>query len=667
MNKFEYLFSPGKIGTMELKNRIIMPAVHANYAPDGTISPKIINYYRERARGGAGLIITGGCAIDDVGAGPLMIKVSGPEYKEGLAELAAGVKKEGAKVALQLYHSGRYAFSAFTGIQPIAPSPIASRLNQETPRELATAEIPELIDKFVRAAVLVNEAGFDAVEVLAGAGYIISQFLSPLTNKREDEYGGSPENRMRFGLEVAGKIRAAVGPEFPVMVRLAGNDYMEDGNTNEEAVAFSRRLQDAGVDCINVTGGWHETLVPQTTMGVPPGVFVYLAQNIKKNLHIPVVASNRINDPYLAEGILRDGRADFIGMARVLIADPEFPEKALRGREKSIRKCIGCNQGCMDYVFSLQPLTCLVNPRVGREEETKIIPADKKKKILVIGGGAAGMEFARVAAMRGHRVSLWEKSSRPGGQLHLAAAPPGRGDFANFAAYLANQMEELAVEVKLNTEADRESIAREKFDTLVVATGALPANPPLPGSDLPHVVSAWDVLEGDTAVGNRVVIVGGGAVGVETAVYIAETGAVKGEDLRFLLLHNAEELAVLKQIAARGHKDITIVEMVKGVGKDIGLSTRWTILAALKKSGVAIRTKSTVQEITPEGVKIETAEGTEFIPADTVVLAIGSKSDDSLYNSIKESYPEVYLVGDAYSPRKALEAVRDAFELGLKV
>ncbi len=664
---FKVLFTPGQIGGMTVQNRIVMPALHLNYSPDGAVNARIINYFRERARGGPGLIIIGGCAVDDLGPAPLMIRVDHPRFLPGLSELAAAVKAEGVKIAAQLYQAGRYTYSAVTGRQAVAPSAVPSRLTRETPRELTVVEIREIQASFVRAALLLKEAGFDAVEVLASAGYLISQFLSPLTNQRSDEYGGTMENRMRFGLEVVEKIKEAAGAGFPVLVRVAGNDFMPGGNTNDEAVIFCRALEAAGADCLNVTGGWHETHVPQTTMSVPPGAFSYLARNIKMAVNIPVIACNRINDPLLAERLLAEGSADFIGMARALIADPGLPAKAKGGRIAEIRKCIGCNQGCMDHVFSLQPVTCLVNPQVGREEETVLTPVSVPKKVLVVGGGPAGLEAARVAALRGHRVTLWEKSDRLGGQLNLALVPPGRGDFRHLITYLAGEAERLCVTVCLNKEATAAEILAADFDACIIATGSLAVKPDLPGVDGANVVQARDILAGRAVTGRKVVVVGGGAVGVETALYLARQGALDADSLFFLLQTGAEKPETLARLAARGHKEVTLVEMAQGLGRDVGISTRWTLLADLRRSGVTTHDKTTVTAITPEGITA-LKDGEEiFLAADTVVLATGSAADDALFCQLEGKMAGLYLLGDACRPRKALEAMHDAFNLAASV
>ena len=656
------LLTPVKIGGMELKNRVVMPAMHLGYCQDGLVTERLVEFYRARARGGVGLIFVGGCAIDEHCLGN-MIKIDDDKYIPGLTELAGAVHEEGGKIAAQLYQPGRYSHAFWAGVQPVAPSAVTSRLTGQKPRELNLDEIKAMVDKFARAAVRAKEAGFDAVEVIASAGYLVSQFLSPVTNLREDEYGGNFEQRMKFGLEVAAQVRDAVGSEYPVLFRVGGSDYMPGGNTNREIAAFCARLEEAGVDAFNVTGGWHETKVPQITMAVPTGAFAYLARGIREAVQVPVVACNRINDPLLAEEVLQNECADLVGMARAMIADPELVAKAAQGRFVEIRKCIGCNQGCLDAVFTMQPVGCLVNPQAGMECEGGH-PAAHSKKVLVVGGGPAGMEAAKTAAERGHRVTLWEKSERLGGQLVLAAVPPGRKEFATFVEYLVSEMARLGVEVELGKDADDNNIVAFGADAVIMATGATPAELPVDGAKEPSVVQAWDVLAGKASSGKRVVIVGGGAVGCETAIHLAQKGTIDAETFHFLAMNGAEDLERLKELATRGIKEVTVVEMRKSVGADIGISTRWVILQELRRLGVRVVTGAKVSAINAQGVLVGQGGEEQLLEADTVLLAVGSRPASKLCEKIKERLPEVYMVGDAVAPRKALDAVRQGYLAG---
>lgn len=659
------LFTPIKINRMELKNRIVMPAMHFLPSWDGMLLPHHTDYYVERASGGVAMIIIGGCTIDEFSGAVDMISVRDDKFIPALSQLAKAVQAHGAKIAAQLYHAGRYSHSLLMGgRQAVSSSPVRSKFTGETPRELSIPEIKQVQMNYALAALRLKRAGFDAVEVIASAGYLISQFLSPIVNKRKDEYGGEYENRMRFGLEVAKEIRREVGPDFPLIFRVAGNEFMEGGLENKEAQIFCRELEKAGVDMINVTGGWHETRVPQITMGLPRGGFTYLAQGIKQAVSIPVMACNRINDPFLADQILRDGQADLVGFARGLIADPELPNKAMAGRFQEINCCIACNQGCFDTLFNRQPVTCLVNARAGAEAKLTIEPAKHKKKIMVIGGGPAGTEAARVAALRGHEVCLYEKNERLGGQLPLAAIPPGRGEFLTFVNYLEKQLSKLNVVVRTRTEATLLNVELEKPDVIIIATGAEAVAPNIKGADRPNVLMAWDVLSGKVDTGLEVIIIGGGAVGLETALFLARKGTLNPETLHFLMFNQAERVETLNTLLYRGLKKITVLEMLKKIGEDIGPSTRWSIRQDLARLSIKTMTSATAREITAEGVIID-REGTEmFIPGDTVVIATGARPVNALYEKLKERVPEIHLIGDAKAPRKALEAVAEGLAVG---
>ncbi|MBW2116444.1 MAG: FAD-dependent oxidoreductase [Deltaproteobacteria bacterium] len=666
--KFPYLYSPININTMELKNRIVMTAMHLGYTPKGEATDCLINFYTMRARGGVGLIVVGGCSIDEYGSMSSMIGIHDDRYIPGLKRLTRAVKTGGAKIAAQLYQAGRYTHSAMIGgRKPFSSSAVRSKLTGETPRALELEEIQGVQDKFGKAAVRAKESGFDAVEILASAGYLISQFLSPITNLREDKYGGSLENRMRFGIEVGEKVRAAVGKDYPILVRLAGNDFMEGGNRNQEAKIFASELEKAGVDLFNVTGGWHETRIPQLTMFVPRRAYVYLAQGIKSAVSTPVLASNRINDPHVGEEVLRNGEADLVTMARGLIADPDLPNKAKEGKSDLIYHCIACNQGCFDSVFQMKPVTCTVNPRAGKEGELKSEPAPEAKKVLVIGGGPGGMKAACTAAERGHKVTLIEKHDTLGGQLLLNRRIPGREEMVTAAKDLVSNLKALDVEVLLNREADIPFLKDMSLDAIVVAAGARPILPDIPGIDGKNVVQAWDVLAGRFGVGKKVVILGGNAVGLETALYLANQGTLSPDVLHFLMTNRAESIETLTELLNKGNKNVTVVEMIEKAGKDVGLTTRWTIMAELKRLGVTVMTKTKAVGIKAGGMEIERENGVDFLPADSVVIAAGSAPENGLVSKIKRLVPEVHTIGDAKEPRKALDAIREGYIVGLKI
>ncbi|MFP4226536.1 MAG: FAD-dependent oxidoreductase, partial [Desulfobacterales bacterium] len=614
------LFQPISINGLDVKNRIYLPAMHLNMAENFEVTEQLVAFYERRARGGAGMITVGFATVDEMSGNSLNIGAHKDDFIPGLKRLAAAINDNGARSCVQLNHSGRYNFSFFLdGKQPVAPSPIASRLTKETPRELSIEEIKGIIESFAQAAGRVKAVGFDAVEVLSGTGYLISEFLSPLTNKREDEYGGSFENRIRFGLEIMQAIKKTVGADYPLIVRMNGNDFMPGGQGRDELREYAKALVSqggVGALCINV--GWHEARVPQITTSVPRGAFAYLSRGIKEVVDVPVIASHRINDPETAREMIADSMCDMVAMGRSLIADPDFPEKCRTGREKEIIHCVACAQGCFDNLFKLKHVECLCNPVAGHECEISCEVTETPKKVMVIGGGAAGMNAAIAASDRGHDVSLYEKGDHLGGQLYLAAAPPGREEFAELARDLENQISIRNIRICLNTAVDEALIDKEKPDHIILATGAVPMAPPIPGIELPHVVQSWDVLSGKAYTGRNVVVVGGGAVGVETALFLAEKGTLSAETLKFLFVNQAEDPDVLYEMATKGTKQVTVLEMMEKIGKDFGKTTRWGMLQDVSRYGVQSRVATKALEITEKGIRIETGNGPEEIPADTV-------------------------------------------------
>ncbi len=662
------LFEPIKMHDLEVRNRIFMPAMHMNMAENFQVTDRLVHFYAERAKGGAGMISVGYATVDEMSGSTMNIGAHKDEFIPGLSRLAAAIRDNGARAAVQLNHSGRYNFSFFLdGKDPVAPSAVASKMTRETPRELAPEEIREIIEAFGRAALRVKEAGYDAVEVLSGTGYLISQFLSEVTNKRTDEYGGTFDNRMRFGLEVMQRIKAATGEDFPLIVRINGNEFMPGGLGRKDLQQVARRLVEVGVDAICVNVGWHEARVPQIIAGVPRGVFAYLSRGIRDSVDVPVIASHRINDPGLAREMISDGLCDMVAMGRALIADPYLPEKAETGREKELVHCIACAQGCFDNLFKLKAVECLCNPRAGYEKETEQKRTGEPKKVMVVGGGAAGMSAAAAAADLGHEVTLYEKSARLGGQLHLAGAPPGREEFVQLAVDLQGQLAARGVRVILNCEVDEALLEKENPQAVILATGALPVSPPVPGKDLPHVLEAWDVLEGKVRTGRRVVIVGGGAVGVETALLLSDKGTLSGDDLKFLLLNKAEDPSDLYELASRGTKEVVVVEMIDRVGTDIGKSTRWAMMQDADRAGITTRTATRALEITESGLKVEVGDQVEEIPADTVIMAVGSTPYNPLQGLVEKKGISLKVVGDAVQPAKAFEAIHQGFAAGRSI
>ena len=659
------LFESIRINTLELKNRIYLPAMHLGMCEDFMVNDRLVAFYAERARGGAGMIVVGNATVDDVSGNSQYIGAHLDEHLPGLTKLAAAINDNGAHSAVQLNHAGRYSHSFLMGgKEPVAPSAIASNLTREVPKALDTKGIKSIIASFSDAAFRVQKAGFSAVEVLSGTGYLISEFLSPLTNKREDEYGGSLENRMRFGLEVMAAIRGRVGTDYPVIVRLDNNDFMKGGMPREELEVYAQRLVQVGVDALCIKGSWHEARVPQLTPNVPRGMYGYLARNVKEKVDVPVIASHRINDPKTARQLIGDGFCDMVAMGRGLIADPFLPEKAQAGRENEIVHCIACAQGCFDNLFKLKHVECLCNPRAGHELETRPVKSEYSQKVMVVGGGAAGMSAALAAHENGHDVILYEKEVRLGGQLHLASAPPGREEFLQLAKDLEAQLSLTSVKLAMNTCVDEGVIASEKPDHVIVATGAEPVVPPIKGVDKRHVVQAWDVLSGKAHTGQKVVIVGGGAVGVETALFLAEKGTLSGEAVKFLLLNQGETPDVLRELASKGSKEIVLIEMQEKVGKDIGKSTKWGMLQEMGRSRITVQVGTRVLEVADGGLFVAFGESREFVSADTVVLASGAVSVNPFGEMLESRGISFTKVGDAREIALAFDAVHQGFAAG---
>lgn len=664
---FDPLFQPIRLNTLLLANRIVMPAMHLAMADGGLVTDQIVAFYAERARGGAGLITVGYATVDDHSGAPDCLGAHDDAFVPGLARLAAALHEGGARASIQLNHAGRYAHSLFLcGRQPVAPSAVASRLTHEEPRALTLAEIDEVVAAFGRAATRAIQAGFDAVEILSGTGYLISEFLSPLTNRRDDAYGGSLANRMRFGLEVVAAVRRAVGAGVPVIVRLNGNDFMRGGQDPEELKVYARELARAGVDALCVNVGWHEARIPQIVASVPRGAYAYLARGIREAAGIPVIASHRINDPALARELIADGWCDLVAMGRALIADPELPNKAREGREREVMHCVACGQGCFDHLFEMRHIECLCNPRAGHEG-VPVPRSTAPKLVLVVGGGPAGMSAALGARAAGHTVVVCEQEVRLGGQLFLAGAPPGREEFVELAHDLATRLAVEGIPVRTGLAVDRGLLEKEKPDVVVVATGARPIAPPIPVQPGARVVQAWEVLAGRVAVGARVVIVGGGAVGLETALFLAEKGTLSADVVKFLLVNKAETPERLYELATRGSHQITIIEQIDRVGADVGRSTRWVMLQDLERLGVTTLPSATALAVTPEGVRLERDGVPTDLAADTVVLAAGAASYRLLADVLQQLGLAYRVVGDAERIGTAFDAVHAGWRLGVSL
>lgn len=665
------LFEPATLGNLHLPNRVVMTALHLGMADEnGHITDRLIDFYVERARNLVGLIITGVSFFHPSGRGYLglrdMIGIHDDDCLQGLTKLSRALKAHGSRLVIQLSHPGAHAYSKLTGVQAVSPSGLPSEITGEETHKLSLGDIDSLLDQFVQAAARARDAGIDAVEILCGKG-LVGQFLSPLKNLRRDGFGGTLEGRMRFGLEILRRIKGKLGKDYPLIFRILGEDFYPATRTREEALVFSKALQDLGVDALDVTVESHAAVVPRDTMDVPPGVFLYLTQTVKSFVDVPVIGNIRLNDPFLAEEAIKSGKVDLVGIARGFLSDPELLLKAKEERPDQIRRCIGCCQGCLGMVLQGKPVSCLVNPQAGREGELRITPAARKKRVMVVGAGPAGMEAAWVLAQRGHDVFLLEEKEAVGGQLQVARVPPGRKDFGLCLEYLVKELTRLGVRIELNREVTAEHVLREKPQAVVLATGATALIPHIPGAEKNHVYTATAILAGQGVIGRQVIIIGGGSVGCETALHIAKMGLFTAQQMEFL----AEWCILDYQAAlkmALAQRSVTILEIQEVTGRDIELHTRVSIMASLARHQVKILNQAKVVEITDDGVYYLRQEKERvFLPGDTVVLAVGSRANEQLWEKFRGHIDEVYSVGDCRSPRTALEAIREGFEVGLKI
>ena len=620
---------------MTVKNRIVLPPMGTRFADVmGQATQRHIDHYQARARGGAGLLIVPWVLVEskyELKTGRLRLDTD--EYIRGLNEIVEAVHPYGAKIAVQLAEGGR-AISKSEALQgqPVAPSAAYCAPYGTTAREMTVEEVEYFVDKFADASYRAKVAGFDAVEYHAASGYLISQFLSPFVNKRTDKYGGTPEKRLTFLLEIIEKTREKVGPDYPLMVRISGDEFVEGGLTLEDNKYIAKRLEEAGVDCIDVTMGivesYHKAMPP---MSVPRAAYMHLPEGIKQSVSIPVIGVGRINDPVLGEQLLEEDKADLIAFGRALLADPELPNKARRGDFEDITPCIACNR-CEMATSDNVHVRCTVNPRLGREWMYPLDKAAEPKEVTVIGGGPAGLTAATKAALRGHTVTLYEKQNRLGGQLVLAAAPPHKDELTYLNAYLETQARKAGVKIRLGEEVTPEKLAALTADAVILATGSRQILPRISGIDGPDVVYAWDVLEGEATVGDAVVVVGGGMVGLETAELLAVQG-----------------------------KKVHVVEMLPEAGKDMEPFSKIFVLERFNEMGVEVSTSCMVNRISPGVVEaINSGWRRCMFPADTVVIAVGSCANDPLSATLQELDAEVYTVGDCSEPSRILEAIRDA-------
>jgi 2,4-dienoyl-CoA reductase-like NADH-dependent reductase (Old Yellow Enzyme family)/thioredoxin reductase len=613
-----------------------------HYADEsGAVTERLKNYYAERARGGVGLIIIESGYIHPLGRGGLKrLGLHDDQLIPGLKELVDLVHTEGARICSQLHHAGRQInVKATNGMYPVSASSIPAGMEGIVPRTLKIGEIEELIEAFGQAARRSLEAGFDAILIHAAHGYLIHQFLSPLANTRQDRYGGNFNRRLRFLKEVVHRCREVAGKEFPLMVRISASEFIPGGITLRDGQKIAQHLEKWGVKTIHVSGGTHDTQEMEIQpMAIPRGCLVPLAEGVKKAVRIPVATVGRIVDPQMAEEILQAGKADLITLGRALLADPEFPKKTQEGRWEDIRPCIGCLQGCRDHLYQGLPITCLVNAQAGLEMEYKIKPAEKLKKVFIIGGGPGGMEAARVAALRGHEVTLVEKNDHLGGQFHLASLPPGKEEIRFFLKYLILQLHKLGVKVILNRELTAADVAKVEADALILASGGIPQKPVIPGVDQENVLTVWEALLAPERVGKKVLVIGAGAVGAETADFLADRT-----------------------------REVSLIEMAQEIALDEERTNRKLLLRRLGEKGVKIRVVTQARAILPEGVEVESNGWREILPADTVVLATGIRPNRDLEEAMKRLSLAFNKVGDCVEPRKAIDAIHEGFKVALNL
>ena len=640
---FPHLFTPGKIGSLTLKNRIMKaPQSSGMSNMDGTVSERLVRYYRQQAAGGAGMIIVEYAYVDDIGAksAHCHLGISNNEHIPGLAWLAENIREQGAVPAIQIEHCGR---QKFLGTQPIcAPSAIPwPKLwdqygVQAVPHVLTIEEIQDIVHAFGDAALRAKQAGFELVEIHGAHGYLLTNFFSPTTNHRTDLYGGSLENRMRIYVEIVRDVRKKVGPDFPVTIRLSGTDYEPDGFPIEDTIELAKVLEKEGIDAFHISGGDHHTMIHQVSpMAIDVCHNVWAAEAIKKVVHVPVIASGSITLPEYAEEIIASGKGDFVGLGRPLWADPEWPLKAMEDRPEDIRPCIRCNEGCLERTFfNFKAITCAVNPTISREGELDLKPAAKPRKIAVVGGGPAGMEAARVCKLRGHEVTLFEEKEL-GGLLHEASVPEFKSDIRPLCKYLITQIEKLGIPVE-HKKASAADLTG--YDAVICATGSRPILPGVPGIDKPGVMDALEVLNGARKPEGRIAVIGGGLVGTETALHLAEQG-----------MHT------------------TLVEMLPKIMNGVAATDQLAYSERIAKADMEVCTGTRLVSIGDGEITVSDRTGTHTIPVDSVIIAIGLKAQDSLYGELCAQGKEAYLVGDAVHPGKIFDAFHTAYRVAWKI
>ena len=670
---FPHLLEPLDLGFTQLKNRVLMGSMHTGLEEEKGGFEKLAAFYKERALGGVGLIVTGGISPNLRGRlTPHACQLSFPWQVGKHRIVTQAVHEAGGKICMQILHAGRYGYHPFSQ----APSKIKSPITPFTPSAMSSRQVRATIKDYASSAALAKRAGYDGVEVMGSEGYLINQFISSRTNTRTDEWGGSFEKRAQFPLEIVNAIRAQVGKDFIIIFRLSMLDLVDNGSTWDEVVQLAKWLEHAGVSIINTGIGWHEARVPTIATSVPRGAFAWVTEKLKKSVSVPLIATNRINTPEIGEQIIASGQADMVSMARPFLADPEFVNKAAANTPELINTCIGCNQACLDHTFSLKRATCLVNPRACYETEINFLPTNKKKRIAVMGAGPAGMAFSVYAAMRGHEVVLFEAKSEVGGQFNLARKIPGKEEFNETIRYFLNQIKLYKIDLRLNTRLDAKVLETETFDEIVIASGVVPRELSLPGFDSPKVVDYQQVLTGQATIGNKVALIGAGGIGFDMAHYLCESESSTLNPEKWLKqwgidkqYQHAGGLAE-PEVGNSDHRQVYLLQRkTSKMGQGLGKTTGWIHRLVLKQHDVKMKTGVNYEKFDDAGLHIRVGEQTEVLAVDNVILCVGQESNRTLVDEMKATGIPVHLIGgvDVAAELDAKRAIRQGAELAMRL
>lgn len=670
MSLYPHLLKPLDLGFTTLKNRVLMGSMHVGLeeAPGGY--ERMAAFYAERAKGDVGLIVTGGIAPNQAGLTfAHASKLDSTEEAEKHKVITEAVHAAGGKIALQILHTGRYSYQP----EIVAPSAIQAPINPIKPKAMTSAEVQQTIDDFANCAKLAQYAGYDGVEIMGSEGYLINEFIAARTNHRDDEWGGSYENRIRFPIEIVKRTREIVGENFIIIYRLSMLDLVEGGSTLEEVIQLAKAIEKAGATIINTGIGWHEARIPTIATKVPRAAFTWVTEKLKGEVSVPLITSNRINTPEMAEHVLASGHADMVSMARPMLADPEFVLKASEGRSDEINTCIGCNQACLDHIFSMKIATCLVNPRACYETELIFKEAKNHKNIAVIGAGPAGLSFAVYAADRGHQVKIFEASHQIGGQFNIAKTVPGKEEFYETLRYFNRQIElRPNIELVLNHKATYEELSQSGFDEIVVATGVTPRQLQFEGIDHPKVLSYLQVLKERVPVGERVAIIGAGGIGFDTAEYLThegESGSLNPEKFyeEWGIDTHYEHIGGLKQPKVEvSEREIYLLQRkASSVGAGLGKTTGWIHRTGLKNRNVKMLAGVHYEKVDDQGLHITVDGKPTVLEVDNVIICAGQESFTAMYDQLKADGKNVHLIGGAKEAGEldAKRAIRQGAEL----